>query len=146
MLRLHVWLGPESIENENLARLSDFEFGLVQSTPSPENENLARLKDFRFELIQSTPLPKMKTWPDWVTLDLSWSRVPLCVKTNRCIPQGYRLIVVVTLSVSEAVEMEQLVRLKNRSVHFKTGGISYNTQVLGESEIYAMFDILKFDI
>ena len=41
---------------------------------------------------------KMKTWPDWGTLDLSWSGVPhkdLCgswCETNCCIPQGFHLI------------------------------------------------------
>ena len=41
-----------------------------------QNVNLARLKNFGFELVQSTPSPlKIKTWPDWGTLDLSWSRV-----------------------------------------------------------------------
>ena len=53
------------------------------------------------------PLPpplKMKIWPDLGTLYLSWSGVPhpphdlcgsWCVETNRCIPQGYRLVIMV---------------------------------------------------
>ena len=59
ILGLWVWLGPEYPSplprNENLARLRDFGFQLVQKTPPPlppRNGNLARLRGFGFELVQ----------------------------------------------------------------------------------------------
>ena len=54
----------------------------LEYPPPNENENLARLRNFGFELV-------------WRTKHFcgSW-----CVETNRCIPQGYRLVLSVTLS------------------------------------------------
>ena len=63
MLGLWIWVGPEYP---------------YPPPPPPQHENLAKLRDFGFELVQSTPPPhptKVKTWPDWGTLDLSW---PVC--------------------------------------------------------------------
>ena len=92
----------------------------------PRIKNCQRGWDFRFDLVQNTPL-KMKTWLDWGTLDLSWSRVSLwkwklsqieglwiwvspehpppakmklenlCVETNCCIPCGYHLVLLLPL-------------------------------------------------
>ena len=51
--------------------------------PPCKNENLTRLRDFGFEFVSSKP-------PSPPPKDLccgSW-----CVETNRCFPQGYRLV------------------------------------------------------
>ena len=75
--------------------------------PPPPNENLARTWNFGFELVWGTlPHPKMKIWSGLDTFDLSWSGVSLppplrtyCgswwVETNRCIPLGYHLVLMV---------------------------------------------------
>ena len=59
------------VQNSLSAPTQVFQECGVQST------SLAILRDFGFELFQSSPLPRplMKTWPDWGTLDLSWSGV-----------------------------------------------------------------------
>ena len=68
------WSTPE---NENLVRTWHLGFELVWSTLSLENENLIR------------------TWLLWIWVGLEYPQDLFgswCVETNRCIPQGYRLV------------------------------------------------------
>ena len=70
------------VQNSLSAPTQAFEECGVQSTlplpPPPRNENLVRTWDFGFQLVQSNS-PR----------HLCGS---CCVETNRCIPQGYRLV------------------------------------------------------
>ena len=65
----------------------------IQEYPPPhhlENLNLARSCHFEFWLPKKHPLPpKIEIWSEVAGLQLA------CVETNRCIPQGYCLVVMV---------------------------------------------------
>ena len=56
--------------------------------PPPPNENLVRSWHFEFWLPKNTPPQPLENWTKGLQLE--------CVETNRCIPQGYRLILMVT--------------------------------------------------
>ena len=64
---------PTTIENENLARLRDFGFELVQSTPFPWKWKLGQIEGLWIWVGPEYPPPplKMKAWSDWGALDLS---------------------------------------------------------------------------
>ena len=64
---------------QDQARLPEFLGHFIKNTPPPPNEKLARTWHFEFWVAENTPLPGGQ-------LELK------CVETNRCIPEGYRLL------------------------------------------------------
>ena len=94
---------PEFLVQNSLgAPTQVFEECGLEYPPQTPNQNLVRTGHMGFELVWSAPPPKNKIWSGLGTLDLSWSGVPpppakdicgsWCVETNRCIPQGYRIV------------------------------------------------------
>ena len=76
-------------------------------SPPPPNENCSGKWDFGFDLDQSTPPPrKWKFGQDLGHWILGWPRIlagppppQWCMETNRCILQGYRLVLLVALAL-----------------------------------------------